>query len=216
MLCLVTDSRRLLGPSAPDRDARACLIAQVRHAIEAGIDLVQVRERHWEAAQLADVVASLVDISRGSSTRILVNDRLDVAIACGAGGVHLRADSIAASRVRAIAPAGFLVGRSVHAADEAARVAPDLDYLIAGTVFRTVSKPHEHSLLGLEGLAAIVHAVRTPVLAIGGVTLDAIESIAVTGAAGVAAIGLFEGAPLWQVVAQVRRRFDSAARGYLT
>src|SRR5207248_78303 len=86
-----------------------------------GVDLVQLRERDLEAALLYDLVAQAVDDARGSGTRILVNDRLDVAIAAGADGVHLRADSIPAAAARSIAPDGFLVGRSIHAAAGAAR-----------------------------------------------------------------------------------------------
>src|SRR5439155_13602530 len=124
-----------------------------------------------------------------------------------ADGVHLRSDSMAATDVRRIAPPRFLVGRSVHAAGEG-RAAPGLDYLIAGTVFETLSKPHDHPLIGVDGLRAIVSAAAVPVLAIGGVSADRFEAIARTGAAGVAAVGLFaDGSPLAPVVEAARRQF---------
>jgi thiamine-phosphate pyrophosphorylase len=122
---------------------------------------------------------------------VVVNDRLDVAIACGAAGVHLRGDSLPPAAARTIAPPGFLVGVSVHAVDEAVAAAPSADYLIAGTVWPTRSKPAGHDVIGAEGLARIVAAVRRPVLAIGGVQADRVAEAAAAGAAGVAAIGLF-------------------------
>jgi len=167
-----------------------CLLAQARFAVDAGVDLIQVRERDLEAAALADCVSELLTVTRATATRIVVNDRLDVALACGAGGVHLRADSIPVAAARRLAPAGFLVGRSVHTAREAGD-ASDADYLVAGTVFPSPSKEFSPRLLGIDGLRAIVAAAAVPVLAIGGLTLDNVDAVAATGAGGVAAIGLF-------------------------
>jgi thiamine-phosphate pyrophosphorylase len=123
-----------------------------------------------------------------------VNDRLDIALACGADGVHLRGDSIPARQVRLHTPQSFLVGRSIHALEEVDSAGP-VDYLIAGTVFATESKPGKsgRDLLGVDGLAAVVRAASLPVLAIGGVTMDRVPEVMRTGAAGVAAIGLFLG-----------------------
>jgi thiamine-phosphate diphosphorylase len=125
---------------------------------------------------------------------VIVNDRLDVALACGAAGVHLPADAIPPAAARAIAPPGFVIGRSVHGADEAAAVARDVDYLIAGTTWPTASKPGDQPLLGVAGLRRVVAAAKVPVVAIGGVTIDRIAEVKMTGAAGIAAIGLFMGA----------------------
>ena len=200
MLCLVTDRHK------------RSVVEQCRDAVQAGVDLIQVRERDLEGAALSVLVAEVVRLTRATGTRVVVNERLDVALACGADGVHLRGDSISAARARSMAPAGFLIGRSVHGADEAVRAAPGVDYLIAGTVFPTPSKPGRHEFLGIEGLAAIGRAVTVPVLAIGGVSMDRIGLVAEAGAAGLAAIGLFleEGAGLAAVVREARRRFDSA------
>src|SRR5213079_48399 len=114
------------------------------------------------AAELADVVREDVAVTRGSSTRVIVNDRLDVAIACGADGVHLRGDSLAVEE--ALAAAGA-------------------DYLIAGTVFPSASKPRA-ALLGCDGLAAIARSVDVPVLAIGGITESRVDAVVQAGAAG--------------------------------
>lgn len=171
--------------------ARRCLVDQARHAIAAGVDYLQVRERDLAAADLAAIVSEMIALARGSATRVVVNDRLDIAIACGASGVHLRGDSMPAGAVRAIAPPGFIVGRSVHTLDEAVASARDVDYLIAGTVWASESKSAGHDVIGPAGLARIAAAVRVPVLAIGGVTLERLPEIARAGAAGAAGIGLF-------------------------
>jgi thiamine-phosphate pyrophosphorylase len=219
-ICLVTDRRRLAGAAAPLADARRCLETQVGFAVDAGIDIVQIRERDLEAAVLASIVQQLRRLTSGTRTRLVVNDRLDVALACRADGVHLRADSIASAQARRLAPAGFLIGCSVHTIDEARR-AMEADYLIAGTVFPSESKAAAHRVVGADGLAAIAGATRLPVLAIGGVTAQRFDDIARAGAAGFAAIGLFMDAPgdagaavcrsvpLRPIVAAARRRFDS-------
>lgn len=190
MFCLVTDRRRLPSHANTFDSALHGLVDQARWAATSAVDLIQVRERDLDTARLADLVGALVEVTAATRTRVVVNDRLDVALACGAAGVHLRHDSVPADAVRRIAPPGFLVGRSVHSAAEA-RAAGPVDYLIAGTVFSTSSKPDGGSLLGTDGLAEIVQAVSVPVLAIGGITSNRLDEIAAAGAAGVAGIGLF-------------------------
>jgi thiamine-phosphate diphosphorylase len=211
VLCLVTDRRRLTGTDNRDTSCER-LIELTRKAVDAGIDIIQIRERDLEAAALVDLVATVVEIAKGSPTRVVVNDRLDIAVVSGAGGVHLRADSIAPRVARSIAPAGFVVGRSVHDAAEAAGDVDGTDYLIAGTVFSTRSKPTSHPLLGAKGLTDVVRAARVPVLAIGGMTIERADQVAATGAAGLAAISLFLPTPsrtMGRVVEELRARFDS-------
>jgi thiamine-phosphate pyrophosphorylase len=203
-ICFVTGRRRL------QRSIEG-LLALVEDAVRAGVDLIQVRERDLEANVLAVLVSDVMAVARGSDTKVVVNDRLDVALACGADGVHLRADSVGVAAARRIAPRGFLVGRSVHTVDEA-RVASSerADYLMAGTLYPTSSKPDASGWLGNAGLRTIVRASSVPVLAIGGVTLDQFADVAATGAAGVAAISLFGQMPAAQIVAAARLSFDSA------
>jgi thiamine-phosphate pyrophosphorylase len=203
-ICLVTDRRRCGGERG--------LLGVVAEAVHAGIDLVQVREPDLTARALADLVAEIVALARGSRTKVVVNDRLDVALATEANGVHLRGDSIGVRGARQIAPAGFLVGRSVHTVDEA-RSAAGADYLIAGTVFPTASKAHVNAWLGPAGLRKIVQATATPVLAIGGITTERVAEIAASGAAGIAAIGLFTNGRIDDVVAAIRRTFDTVKSG---
>jgi thiamine-phosphate pyrophosphorylase len=218
MICLVTDRRRLSAGHAGAQ--RECLVAQVRHAVDAGVDLVQVRESDLEAGALASLVSQLLAIARGTPTRIVVNDRVDVALAAGADGVHLRGDSIPVGAARQIAPAAFLIGRSVHGMEEAVAAA-DADYLIAGTVFPSASKAAGTPLLGIEGLKAVVRAVDRPVLAIGGISDERLQAVASAGAVGIAAIGLFMAkadghagggclaVSLRQIVERARSSFDT-------
>ncbi len=219
MICLVTDSRRLTAAGASLDARRACLAAQTRCAVDAGVDLIQLRERDLGAADLAVLAADLRAATRTTSTRCVVNDRLDVALAVGADGVHLRGDSIPIEKVRQITPPGFLIGRSVHSVDEATAAA-GADYLVAGTMFSSASKPGQTQWLGIEGLRAIVAAVTIPVLAIGGIAGERVGDVAQTGAGGFAAIDLFMAAhggvelagcrvvELRQTVKNARSRFD--------
>jgi thiamine-phosphate diphosphorylase len=229
-ICLVSDRWRLAGDRASVEEWRSCLSSQIRHAVAAGVDLVQVRERDLEAAQLARLVTDLLLVARGTTTRVIVNDRLDVALACGAGGVHLRGDSVAVATARRMAPAGFLIGRSVHHVDDLAGAA-GADYVIAGSVFASESKPRAAEWLGAAGLQVMVRIARMPVLAIGGITGDRLDDIVAAGAAGFAAIGLFmrpggpggrgttascRAIPLQRIVQQARARFDRVNTGSLT
>lgn len=191
ILHLITDRRRLSGAETPWAAQRDCLLQQIRFAVEAGVDVIQIRERDLEAGTLFSITVAAVALAAGSSTRIVVNDRLDVALAARAHGVHLREDSMPPAAVRRLAPAPFSIGRSVHDADAAAEVGREVDYVIAGSVWSTASKLPGHPLLGPEGLARVVQRASVPVIAIGGITVDGARLLAGLGAAGVAAIGLF-------------------------
>jgi thiamine-phosphate pyrophosphorylase len=213
----VTDRRRLAGQAADERQAFECVLRQAKHAIEAGIDVIQIRERDLDGAALATLVGAVVALARGSRTKVVVNDRLDIALTAGAAGVHLPADSLPPAGVRAIVPSGFIVGRSVHSVDEALGIAGNADYLIAGTIWPSESKPAHAPLLGLTGVAAIAHAVSVPVLAIGGVTTERFELIRDTGASGVAGIGLFMGTPASGCRAiELRRKLEAAVARFDT
>jgi thiamine-phosphate diphosphorylase len=212
-LCVVTDRRRLPDPTESHLE-QLCA-----GAARAGVDLIHLRERDLDDRRLLALARRIVAAVRGTPTAVVVNDRIDVALAAGAAGVHLRGDGIDAGRVRAIVPAGFLIGRSVHdAAEAAAAAATGVDYLVAGTVYASHSKPADVPLLGADGLGRICRAATVPVLAIGGITADKLGNVAAAGAAGIAAIGQFSDAfvadrpgrtdaGLRRVVADFRRAF---------
>ena len=190
ILCLVTDRRRLgeaLG--LPRGRWVEALRQQAEGAARGGIDYIQVREPDLEAGELVALVRSLIEIT-SSRTRILVNDRIDVALAAGAAGVHLKERSVLPDEVRRIAPPGFVIGCSVHdISGVGARKSADL--LIAGTVRPTASKPAVE-YLNEDGLRRIVDAAAgQPVLGIGGLNSDSVPLLAASGAAGMAAVGAF-------------------------
>ena len=211
-ICLVSSG------AARERDAAPgdILVELAARASDAGVDVVQIREPRLGDGALAALVGRVADAVDRGRTAVLVNDRPDVALAAGADGVHLRASAMAASRVRAIAPR-FLIGRSVHSAMDAREAEADgaADFLIFGTVFPSAGKPAGHPVAGVAALAGVCGAVRLPVLAIGGVQPDLAADAAAAGAAGVAAIGMFEDANrrgadgLRDLVRRVRQAFDS-------
>jgi thiamine-phosphate pyrophosphorylase len=132
-----------------------------------------------------------VEAIRGTDAKIVVNDRVDVALAASAHGVHLRGDSLSPAAARGIVGREMLVGRSVHSASEAIAVSNSVDYLILGTLFQTESESSAYPVLPLEELARASRQSTVPVLAIGGITAERAEAAARAGAAGVAGIGLF-------------------------
>lgn len=219
LILLVTDRHRLAGAvGASATEAPALLLEQVRGAVAAGVDYVQVRERDLEAGALAALVASVVAIAAGSQTRVLVNDRIDVALAARAAGVHLREDSVPTASARRLLGPLAVVGRSVHQA-AGARAAGEVSYLLAGAVFMTASKPGGVPL-GPEGLSRIVAAsAGRTVVAIGGVTAANVGTVLRAGAGGVASIGAFLPAPgsggdlateVKKMAFALRKGFDSA------
>lgn len=220
LLCYVTDRRRLAAARGEPADAAPVIeavAACARAAARSGVSLIQVREPDLPAARLHDLVTALLPDVRAGGARLVVNERLDVALAAAADGVHLRESSIEASAARRIAP-GMIVGRSVHSVPAAGRQGsdPDLDYLVFGTVFATASKPGPGPRAGVEGLRSAVAAARLPVIAIGGVRVEHLAALAATGCAGAAAVGLFQdaagAAELREIVSAFRRAFDTAGR----
>jgi len=198
VLCSVTD-RHLLGP---DEDARlAALSAAIRRAIAASVDWIQIREKDLSGRRLSELVRDAVGAAGGSSTRILVNDRLDIALGLGAAGVHLGEESVPVAEVirwRNAEPTrrSFLVGASCHSLAAAQQAEHDgADYIFFGPVFDTPAKRKFGPPQGLERLSEVCRAARVPVLAIGGITLENAPGCLRSGAAGLAAIRLFQDSP---------------------
>lgn len=213
LLAMVTDRRLYAGtPTCADSDGRTALVGAAAAAARAGVDLVQVRERGLDDGSLLALAEGIRDALVGTESRVLVNDRVDVALAAAADGVHLPSSAVVCSRIRAIVPDGFLVGRSIHSVGEALAAAADggCDYLVFGTVFESRSKPAGHPAAGLDALAEVCAAVSLPVLAIGGITAERVPDIVRAGAGGLAAIGLFAAGgeqALRNTVTQIRLAF---------
>jgi len=193
LVCYVTD-RRALGLDEPQAAAR--ILQTIARAADAGADAVQLREKDLSGRSLLEWTESALALAGNS--KILVNDRLDTALAAGAAGVHLGGASLPVAEVVQFcragrAPAGFLIGRSCHAVEEALRAERDgADYVFFGPVFATPSKARFGPPQGVDALAAVCHRVRIPVLAIGGITLENAGACRAAGAAGIAAIRLFQ------------------------
>lgn len=178
----------------------------------ANVNLLQLREKNLSTRVLYDLTLQAAEITRGSNTRLLVNDRADVARSAGAAGVHLTAGSIEASVIRRTFGDDFLIGVSTHSLEEA-RAAREAraDFAVFGPVFETASKHVYGEPLGLEKLEQVANAFpQFPVLALGGVTLDNATGCLRAGAAGVAAIRLMNDPDqLARVVAEIGARFRS-------
>jgi thiamine-phosphate diphosphorylase len=194
-LCLITDRHRLLrGLGRPAREWRALLMAQIAGAASGGVDVVQVRERDLGGRELMSLLRDAIQVA-GPHCRVIVNDRLDAAVAAGAGGVHLRERGVPLSDARVLVGPRSYIGCSVHGAGTALQ-ARTADYLIAGSVYATASKPGQTTSLGIDGLSAIVRAAGPcPVWAVGGITPERVVDVVRAGARGVAAIGGFVPAP---------------------
>lgn len=172
------------------------MLPLIEEAVQAGIDLVQIREKDLPTRALLQLVESAVATAQGSETRIVVNDRLDVALAAGADGVHLGTESIPAQAVRKRVPEGFLVGVSCHSREDV-RVAETAgaDYVVLGPIFETPSKIAYGPPLGLDILRETASVARVPILALGGISVERVRECLEAGAAGIAGIRIFQDAP---------------------
>jgi thiamine-phosphate pyrophosphorylase len=167
-------------------------LAAVERAVSYGVDLVQIREKDLAGRALLEITREAVRMAkRREGTKIVVNDRLDVALAGGAAGVHLPGDGLPVDAIRRVTPAHFLVGKSTHCLEEARRaVAEGADFIVFGPVFPTTSKPGVPGV-GVRALAELVRETSTPVYALGGMTPERVKDVAAAGAAGVAGISVF-------------------------
>ena len=162
------------------------ILTNVKRAVNVGISLIQIREKHITTMQLLDLAFEAAAIVSGSQTKLLINSRSDVALAAGANGVHLPEKGVPVAAVRYVCPPPFLIGASVHGLDAARRAKADgADFILFGPVFDSPGK----SGVGLETLAKICKSLEGfPVIAVGGIDGSNHRSVIDSGAAGYAAI----------------------------
>jgi thiamine-phosphate pyrophosphorylase len=199
LLCYVTDRNALAGSFS--------LTENIARAIAAGIDWIQIREKDLPARELLALVHAAVKAaaagSSASTPRIIVNDRLDVALAAGADGVHMGESSLPVAAVKewrreAVSlkklPGEFLIGASCHSVESARAAEHDgADYVIFGPIFSTPSKEMFGAPQGIKRLAEVSITVKIPVLAIGGIAEENARDCVNAGASGIAAIRMFSG-----------------------
>jgi thiamine-phosphate pyrophosphorylase len=169
-------------------EPRVDLVDAVEQALAGGVNWVQLRDKSGSAAAMWAQARTLLELTRAANASLSINDRLDVALALKADGVHLAGQSLPVAPTVELATGRLLVGRSVHGLEEAVQAARDgADYLTFGHVFPSTSKPGLPPR-GLAQLAEVVDAVDVPVLAIGGITLGNLDTVLGTGCAGIAVI----------------------------
>jgi len=188
-LCYITD-RRALGAKP--------LLHRILEATRVGVDLIQIREKDLPTREFVALAQPAIDGAHGTNARIVVNDRLDVALALGAAGVHLGTQSMPPQAVREclnrdFASRDFLVGVSCHSLDEALKAqTAGADYLLLGPVFNTPSKLPYGPPLGLATLMKVTARITIPILALGGITVERVKPCLEAGAAGIAGISIFQ------------------------
>jgi thiamine-phosphate pyrophosphorylase len=215
LLCYITDRHAV---------AFADVLPLVLAAVEVGVDLIQIREKDLGTRDLLWLVEAAVQGVREKNarseastrvvTRVVVNDRLDVALASGADGVHLGGESLAVAAVRPVLAAreDFWVGVSCHSPEDAtAAEAAGADYVVLGPIFGTASKLRYGAPLGLGALERASRQTRIPVLALGGIAPERVRSCIESGAAGIAGISIFQRcASLSERVHELRRVLGTA------
>ena len=193
LLYLIT-SGKTTARTTPATEEFSNVLHLIEAAVVAGIDLVQIREKNLSAQTLYQLSASAAGVTRGSATKLLINDRADIAATTGADGVHLTTQSLATDVVRRTFGDDFLIGVSTHLAPEA-RAARDngADFIVFGPVFGTASKSEYGAPQGLSNLEKISLEVSPfPVFALGGLTIGKVADCIRAGAQGIAGISMFD------------------------
>ena len=183
-----------------------------RAAIEGGATAIQLRDKEATTRELIEAGLALRELTRERGVAFIVNDRVDVALAVKADGVHVGQDDMPAKLARRLMGPDKIIGVSASTVEEALQAETDgADYISASPVFSTPTKPDAAPPTGLEGLRAIVEAVRIPVVAIGGINEGNVEEVIRAGADGVAVISAVVGAPdIAAAARRLRQRIEAA------
>src|SRR5215813_2988568 len=202
--------------AARGRDLDSVLTA----TIEGGCRMVQLREKEWPSGRLLPLAERLRDRCRRAGVTFIVNDRVDLAVAVAADGVHLGQDDLPPRAARELLRPGMVLGRSTHSVAQARRAQADgADYIAVGSMFPTQTKP-DFELVGPELVRAVRPETRAPLIGIGGITRDNVTQVIRAGADGVAVISAVCGAPdpavaTREFLAAIRAERDLTRRGSL-
>ena len=181
----ITDRKQLGGSRA--------LLDCIARNLGDRVDMIQIREKDLRPRELAELVSAALRLPNPGGAKILVNERIDVALASGAHGVHLPGSSPAPSKLRSVVPTGFVFGVSCHQREEVVTAEQEgADFLVFGPVFAPISKATFAPPRGIDELHAVAMSVSIPVLALGGITHDNASLCVDAGASGVAGISLFQ------------------------
>jgi len=207
-LYYITDRRQFAGGC---REQEQRLLAKIVECAAAGVEYVQLREKDLTPRALEDLARRAVAAIAGSRTKLLINSRTDVALACGAHGVHLPANDLAVSAVRSIfaraARSEPVVGVSTHSAAEVANAeAYGGSFAVFGPVFEKSGSANREGLKQLRRICRRTEAAQPamPIWALGGVTLENARQCVIAGAKGIAAIRLFQENDVANIVKQLR------------
>jgi thiamine-phosphate pyrophosphorylase len=183
--------------TTPESEEFRNILQQASAAVTAGIQLIQIREKQLTARVLFELTARVVAIARGSSTRVLVNDRADIATSAGADGVHLTTRSLTPDVIRKMFGANFLIGASTHSLTEAqAACREGADFAVFGPIFPSPSPSPSKEKYGPPlGAGQLIEATRElspfPLIALGGISIENVHECLLAGASGIAGITLF-------------------------
>ena len=194
-LTLVADAdffKKIAVPGASGRD----LLGIVDAAVQGGVTVVQLRAKALPFREFLDLGLRAADRLAGTGVPLIINDRIDIALACGADGVHLGQEDMPLATARKILGGARIIGISVNTVEEArAAEAGGADYVGAGPAFATATKETVLPVLGPEGIRSIKRTVRIPVVAIGGINAGNAAALADSGADGIAVVSAILGAP---------------------
>lgn len=180
----------MMGPVyvITDPDSALPVAEQALAAARGGAALIQIRDKHAADAQIAALVTSLLPRITALGARLIVNDRIEVALQTGAHGLHIGQSDGNAAAVRDRMPPGMILGLSVETVEQARRIPPGVDCIGAGPIRATATKPDHAAPIGFDGLAAIIAAARLPTYAIGGIVPGDALALRAAGAAGLAVV----------------------------
>jgi len=186
----LSDRLKLIVITDPELAYPRTVVEVARDALRAGARAIQLRDRSGACAELFTTARALLEHTHEVGALLFINDRVDVALAVGADGVHVGPDDIPVGAIRASVPSDFLIGTSTDDPSHAHMLASaGADYIGCGTVYETSSKPDAGCVIGPHGLERVATSVEIPVIGIGGISVERSAEVASTSAAGIAVMG---------------------------